>query len=291
MIGLHHAPSARRPRECVIALHCSLGSGRQWAKLSDELGGSYRLIAPDISGYGANRGAVLLPMTLAEEVACLGEHIAQAEGPFHLVGHSYGGAIAFKMATQSAFASRVRSLTLIEPVLPTLLADSAADGRLHRQFAQLARELSLDLWKGLAMEAIDKFVSFWSGSGPPEKLSPEARLRLIAHADKLAFDFTAALSEQNVAAAAAGIRVPTLLFSGGLSPNLTQRIAARLASLIAGVDARHLPAAGHMMPLSHGKLINPEIVRHIARTEDFAQASLACGFAAAALPLSPASSA
>jgi pimeloyl-ACP methyl ester carboxylesterase len=287
MIGSHHAPSAQRPRGCVIALHCSLGSGRQWARLADELGGNYRLIAPDISGYGSHRGSVVLPMTLAEEVAALRERIAQAEGPLHLVGHSYGGAIAFKMATQSAFASRVRSLTLIEPVLPTLLADSAADGRLHQQFAQLARELSFDLWNGLAMEAIDKFMTFWNGSGPAEKLSPEARLRMIAHADKLAFDFTAALAEENVATAAAGIRVPTLLFSGGLSPNLTQRIVARLASLIPGASARHLPGAGHMLPLSHGKLINPEIVRHIARTDDFAQASLASGFAAAALRLSP----
>ena len=287
MIGSHHAPSAQRPRGYVIALHCSLGSGRQWARLADELGGNYRLIAPDISGYGSHRGSVVLPMTLAEEVAALRERIAQAEGPLHLVGHSYGGAIAFKMATESAFASRVRSLTLIEPVLPTLLADSAADGRLHQQFAQLARELSFDLWNGLAMEAIDKFMTFWNGSGPAEKLSPETRLRMIAHADKLAFDFTAALAEENVATAAAGIRVPTLLFSGGLSPNLTQRIVARLASLIPGASARHLPGAGHMLPLSHGKLINPEIVRHIARTDDFAQASPASRFAAAALRLSP----
>ena len=42
-----------------------------------------------------------------------------------------------------------------------------------------------------------------------------------------------------------------------------------------------------MLPLSHGKLINPEIVRHIARADDFAEVSLASGFAAAALRLSP----
>ena len=275
MINLHQMTSAKGSKRCVIALHCSLGSGRQWALLGEELGGNYRLIAPDLSGYGSNSGAIVLPTTLTEEVALLSEHIAQAEGPLHLVGHSYGGAVAFKIATGSPFASRVRSLTLIEPVLPTLLAESGADRRLHELFAELARCIQVDLWKGLAMEAIDKFMSFWNGSATPEKLSPEARLRLIEHADKLAFDLAAAFAEKDVATTAAGIGVPTLLFSGGLSPYLTQRIAERLASLIPGVDARHLPAAGHMMPFSHGKVINPEIAGHIARADDLAGVRLA----------------
>ena len=105
---------------------------------------------------------------------------------------------------------------------------------------------------------------------------------MIEQAEKLAFDFAAALAEENVTAAAAKIRVPTLLFSGGLSPYLTQRIAGRLASVIVGADARHLPAAGHMMPFSHAKLINPEIVRHIAHADDLAEISLASGLEAGA---------
>jgi pimeloyl-ACP methyl ester carboxylesterase len=282
MIHLIQTPSASKTKRCVIALHCSLGSGRQWAKLADELGSNYRLIAPDISGYGNDPPPIHLPLTLAEEVAQLCERIGHIDGPVHLVGHSYGGAVAFKMATQPPFASRVRSLTLIEPVLPTLLAESGTDRRLHDLFAQFARGISVDLWKGSLMEAIDKFLSFWNGSAPPEKLSLEARLRMIEHAGKLAYDFAAALAEENVTAAAAALRVPTLLFSGGLSPYLTQRIAGRLASVMVGVDARHLPAAGHMMPLSHAKLINPEIIRHIAHAEDLTEVSLASGFEAGA---------
>jgi pimeloyl-ACP methyl ester carboxylesterase len=275
MIDTRHRAPANGAKRSVIALHCSLGSGRQWARLGEELGGNTRLIAPDITGYGDNRGPVILPMTLAEEVELLGERIALAEGPIHLVGHSYGGAIAFRIATASRFASRVRSLTLIEPVLPTLLAESGADRRLHAGFVEFARRIQADLWKGLSMEAIDTFMAFWSGSAAAEKLSPQARLRMIQHAEKLAFDLAAALAERDVAAAAAGIRVPTLLISGGLSPYLTQRIADRLAGLIADIDARHLPDAGHMMTVSHARLINPEIARHIARTDDFAEISLA----------------
>ena len=133
---------AYREKACVVALHCSLGSGRQWKTLADEVGRSHSFFAPDISSYGANACALDLPLTLAEEVRCLSGTLNDADGPIHLVGHSSGGAIAFKIATCSAFADRVRSLTLIEPVLPTLLCDSDADRRLHARFAQVARDVT-----------------------------------------------------------------------------------------------------------------------------------------------------
>ena len=59
---------AMRNKASVVALHCSLGSGRQWKALADDLGPSHRFFAPDISGYGANGCALDLPLTLAEEI-------------------------------------------------------------------------------------------------------------------------------------------------------------------------------------------------------------------------------
>jgi len=258
----------RHQQGCVIALHCSLGSGRQWSKLTETLGSEYQVIAPDIAGYGGPLGSAALPMTLADEIVHLGKSLSSARGPLHLVGHSYGGAIAFKIATDSPLADRVRSLTLIEPVLPTLLRENPADRRLHDLFAQLARNVSADLWNGMYMEAIDRFLSYWNGSGPAEPLSAEARLRIIERVEKLAYDFAAALGEENVTSAAAAIGVPTLLFSGGLSPYLTQRIVGRLASIIPDAKAHHFPAAGHMLPLTHAKLVNPLIAAHMLRADD-----------------------
>jgi pimeloyl-ACP methyl ester carboxylesterase len=258
-----------------VALHCSLGSGRQWKTLADELGRSHRFFAPDISGYGANACALDLPLTLAEEVRCLSGTLNDAEGPIHLVGHSYGGAIAFRIATASPFAHRVRSLTLIEPVLPTLLCESDADRRLHARFAQVTRDVTEDIWNGSVLEAIDMFTAFWNGSGPQDPAPAGVRLRMIERADKLVFDFQAAFAEENVATAAASLRVPSLLISGGLSPYFTQRIVQRLGAIIDGAEVRHLPAAGHMLPLTHASTINPTIARHIARADELAAVPLA----------------
>ena len=261
----------------MIALHCSLGSGRQWTKLTESLGPTHRVIAPDIAGYGDHPRPLDFPLTLADEVACLLDRIGAGAGPIHLVGHSYGGAIAFKMATASPLANRMRSLTLIEPVLPTLLKENAADRRLHDLFAQLSRNVSRDLSRGMSIEAIDRFMSYWHGSAAAEPMPAEVKLRMIERIDKLAYDFAAALSEDNVTTAAAGIKVPTLLFSGGLSPYMTQRIVGRLASLIGGAEMHHLPSAGHMLPLTHARQINPKILAHIARADDLAGVTLASG--------------
>jgi pimeloyl-ACP methyl ester carboxylesterase len=259
----------------VIALHCSLSSGHQWARLAEELAGKHQVITPDISGYGDNAWRSVLPTTLAEEVDLLSDRLGEAIGPIHLVGHSYGGALAFKIATDSPLANRVRSLTLLEPVLPTILLENGPDRRLYEHFVRLAHAVYQDLSEGMAWEAIEKFAAFWRGSGPTQQLSSNAVLHMIEHADKVAFDLAAVLAERNVTARAAAIRVPTLLLSGGLSPYLSQRIVWRLTSAISGAEARHLPAAGHMLATSHAVAVNPHIVRHIARADKLANLSLA----------------
>jgi pimeloyl-ACP methyl ester carboxylesterase len=267
--------STQNAPACVVALHCSLGSGRQWAKLGAALRPGTRLIAPDLIGYGRHICVLDLPLTLAQEVCALRQHLDEASGAIHLVGHSYGGAIAFKIATDPAYRHRIRSLSLIEPVLPTLLCETAPDRRLYEQFEALANEVSRDLWNGDTMEALDKFSEFWSGSGPREELPTAVRIRMIEHAERLAFDFMAAFSEANVAEEAASLRMPVLLFSGGHSPNLTQRVVRRLASIVEGAEVRHLPEAGHMLAITHAQAINAAIASHIARADELAGVPLA----------------
>ncbi len=121
----------------IIALHCSLGSGQQWDKLIETCDGRYHVVAPDISGYGRDVPCSdPAPSRLDMEVEHLTEKLRRLAGPIHLVGHSFGGALAFKLATSGRYAHRVRSLTLIEPVLPAILLDQDADRPLYELFAR-----------------------------------------------------------------------------------------------------------------------------------------------------------
>lgn len=78
MTSVVQMPHAPRATSSVVALHCSLGSGRQWSRLGAELGSRYQIITPDLSGYGANRGPATLPTTLAQEVELLAARLDEA---------------------------------------------------------------------------------------------------------------------------------------------------------------------------------------------------------------------
>ena len=64
--------------------------------------------------------------------------------------------------------------------------------------------------------------------------------------------------------------MPTLLLSGGWSPISPSASSSGSLAIIDGADARHLPGAGHMLPITHAPIVNPEIARHIARADELA---------------------
>src|SRR3954462_12885429 len=111
---------AGNSKPTVIALHCSGASGQMWRHLAALLGDRFSLLAPDLIGCGAAapwNGAH--DFTVADEAALTIGLIDASHGPVHLVGHSYGGGVALRVARERP--SRIASLTLYEPSLLSVL--------------------------------------------------------------------------------------------------------------------------------------------------------------------------
>src|SRR5512144_3434751 len=83
----------------VVCIHASASSSAQWRPLMDRLAGRFRTLAVDLYGSGRSpRWPDDRPLSLADEVALLEPVLAAAGDGFHLVGHSYGGAVALTAA-------------------------------------------------------------------------------------------------------------------------------------------------------------------------------------------------
>ncbi len=127
--------------EPVVLLHAGASSGNQWRKLSDRLQDAYRLISPDLIGFGQTP---VWPgpseLTHDDQAGLVRELIdTTGAGSVHLVGHSYGGATAVRLLV--AEPSIVRTLVLIEPILTPLLPQ-AGDHELFNEYVGFARDLS-----------------------------------------------------------------------------------------------------------------------------------------------------
>ncbi|MEL7182736.1 MAG: alpha/beta hydrolase [Pseudomonadota bacterium] len=152
----------------VLALHCALASGAAWRPLARCLP-DWSWITPDLPGFGAAPDPGPTADLMAHALA-VAEAALPAE-PVHLIGHSYGGCVA--LAVWAAHPARLRSVTLVEPVMFAAAGGGASADHL-RQMAPFNDALDA----GDAMTAAQIFHGLW-GVGPWAAVPP-ARQRAMA---------------------------------------------------------------------------------------------------------------
>lgn len=242
--------------EAAVLLHSSASSGAQWRSLAQRLGPDYRVAAPDLYGYGAApQWPGRAPFTLADEAERVHELLDRIGEPAHLVGHSYGGAVALRVARTRPGA--LASLTLIEPVAFHLLSDR---GEIGAVADRVARALACGDYVG----GMASFVDYWSGAGTWEAMPAGKRDPMVARLGKVALEFHAAFSEPALPGEYRRITVPTLLLLGARSPAPTRRVCELLAGLLPHARLRVVEGAGHMSPLTHPEAVNALIARHLS---------------------------
>ena len=182
--------------------------------------------------------------------------------PVHLVGHSYGGAVALHMARARPWL--FRSLTLIEPSAFHLLRDGdAVDRRALAEITAVAARVKADLARGEYMEGYGRFVDYWSGPGAWEAMSADKRNALAIQLERVALEFDALLGDPARMDDFSKVKIPTLLVQGGQTRLPSRCICQRLRKALPGIKFRVVQGAGHMLPLTHRDAVNALIAEHL----------------------------
>jgi pimeloyl-ACP methyl ester carboxylesterase len=245
----------------VVCLHSSASSSAQWRRLAGELASRYHVLAVDLHGHGGTSAwPYTRPMRLADEVALLRPLLAALPSPIHLIGHSYGGAVAAKIAL--AIPERIQSLVLVEPVLLALLRTQGEHGA-YVEASQIAQDCVSHVQAGRPAAAARNFVDYWCGVGEWGRLADHARVRVERAIPSVARQWEAIFADSTTLADYAGLRMPTLLLSGDHGPITARRVTELLAGVVPHAVHRVITGAGHMAPLTHAAPVNAAITAHL----------------------------
>ncbi len=251
--------------EPVVLLHSTGASGSQWRRLAAELGDRFHVVAPDLCGYGGTgswhgKGEI----SLAAEAAMVAALVERRDEPVHLVGHSFGGAVALRLAQDRP--ELVKTLVLIEPVAFHLLrAGDAIDAQAFDEISQVAAAVARAVACGDFDGGFGRFVDYWSGAGAWTAIPEEKRGAFATRLGKVALDFWSALNDPARLGDLAELDLPTLVIRGGTSPLPVRRIAWHLGRTLPRVRLETIEHAGHMAPLTHAADVNALIAAHLKR--------------------------
>jgi lipase len=236
----------------ILALHPSLAHGGAFAGL-----GLPHLTAPDMIGHGQARDWDMLGdlhSLCTRDAIDLAAKMAATSGPIDLIGHSFGGTVALRIALERP--ELLRSIVLIEPVL--FAAARADDAPEYRDFIAQHQAFEVMMRVGDLRGAAQHFQSIW-GDGRDFGDAPKSvqryimdRLHLIlAQTDALHNDSAGIMGYLRLEA----VGLPVLLICGSDSPPIVAAIARALASRLPNLTQVTIQGARHMAPITHPRQV------------------------------------
>ncbi len=234
----------------LVCIHGSLGDFRSWNPVLGPLSRRHRVIVPSLrhffpqtwDGKGGNYN---IPQHTADVIAFIE---ALRLGPVHLMGHSRGGHIAFRVA--SARPDLIKKLVLAEPggeldasLMP---ANHGVSPEMSKARAASIMQAAEKIASGDVEGGLELFVDRIDGPGTWAKRpagSKQARRdnahTLIGQINEQRKPFTRAQAEE--------IRVPTLMIGGAETPGMLPIVLKALAGAIPGAKCEIIPDTTHVM--------------------------------------------
>ncbi|PVA09901.1 alpha/beta hydrolase [Pelagivirga sediminicola] len=248
------------PRPAVL-IHCSLADVNIWRGMAQLLSGALTMTAFDLPGHGRSAdwdGRA----EMSAACAAIAADFVQNGAPIDLIGHSFGGVVALRLAVERP--NLVRSLVMIEPVFFAAGLRDRPEACAAHLVEYGAFEAAMEA--GDPMEAARGFIGAWGGGRPWDSFSAEAQARiarqmpLIAAASPALYDDAGGLLEPGVLEA---VDIPALLLEGSEAPQIIPAITEALAARLPRAQRGVIGGAGHMSVATHPDQVSAEILRFL----------------------------
>jgi pimeloyl-ACP methyl ester carboxylesterase len=249
----------------VCFIHSTGTTPMMWASMPVERLTGATALLPSNLGYPPNEAMARgTPFLLEQEVEHLWAQLPPA-GPVHLVAHSYGGLVAWKLAPR--LGQRLASLLLFEPVHFGSLARSR-----HADPAAIQEAVSFgghptfltDENLGGGEAWLEGFIDYWNRPGSWARL-PEPMKDFSRELGWKMFQEVRWVFRDETPFEAYATKAPLTLVKGGRSPKASRAMVDELARVNPHATVTELEKAGHMAPLTHAAAASEVLLAHWAR--------------------------
>jgi non-heme chloroperoxidase len=252
--------------EPVILVHGGLGDYRTWAAQMTPLSKSFRVIAYSRRYHFPNKwvGDASDYSLKLHAKDLIGFIHTLARGPVHLIGHSYGGAVAAIAAAEHP--ELIRSLVLIEPRLLQLLPKTPDTDTYHAERRELTQKVIGLLGAGDEKQAVKGFLTFTRGAVGEERISA-AVLKVMEDNAHTLRPMLAAVEPPNtfVCKDAQRIRAPVLLVSGELSPKIYAPLMSQLQKCLQKSGQVTISGSSHGVMQENPQDFNGTVLKFLRR--------------------------
>lgn len=234
--------------EPVVLIHSGGADSGQWAPLMARSAAGRRFLAIDL--YGVNETVSWTEnrrMTMDDEADLVAALIEWVGEPVHVVAHSYGAAVALRLALKRS------ELLITLSLLEVLGAGLAAQAGYRVLVEQGERFLQL-MEAGKLEEATQGFVDSFAGMRWRD-LPDAGRQRFMTLAKPGVSQWHAQLSEPTRLEDLAKIDVPSQVCCGTRTLPLSRTLSRRIHQAIPGSFWVDIPDGTHAFPITHAAVV------------------------------------
>jgi pimeloyl-ACP methyl ester carboxylesterase len=249
----------------VMLVHSSVSGARMWRRLMDDLKDDFHVRAVNLYGYGRTPPwSSDAPQSLDDQARLVETALPRNADTVCVVGHSFGGSVAMKLAAR--LSGRVTKLVLLE-TNPFYLLEQAGCADAFAQALELRNCIKKFGALGEWATAAEQFADYWGGAASWQNMPAERRNTFVEALKPNYFEWDAVMGETTpVEQWARLLPRSTLLVSDPNTVLPIREITAILRRSCPMWTYKEIVGGGHMAPLTRPDLINP-LVRSFLRLQ------------------------